>query len=74
MNGQFEISFGGTLASITNGTHVVVLREIQPYLDHSGNWMRFYCFADGRYDVIWSSGTNFGSSERAQIYLPPPKG
>jgi RNA polymerase sigma factor (sigma-70 family) len=73
MNGKFEIFYGGTLVSATNGTRVVVLREKQPYLDHSGNWMRFYCFADGESTVDWESSGNFDSWEKAHIFLAPPK-
>ena len=48
---NYEITFQGSLQAITNPSHQIVLREIQPTPTEDGGLVRTYGFADGHTEV-----------------------
>ncbi|HEV2207363.1 MAG TPA: sigma-70 family RNA polymerase sigma factor [Verrucomicrobiae bacterium] len=56
---NYEITYNGTLSSLTNLSTVIVLREKQPWQTLDGGWVRTYGFADGHVEIHKAEDGNF---------------
>jgi RNA polymerase sigma factor (sigma-70 family) len=68
---QFEITYQGSLTSITNPQSIIVLREKDAIPDADGAAHRAYGFADGHSEIHKAADGNFQPWEQQHLISPP---
>jgi hypothetical protein len=72
LSANYEFTYQGAAAGITNPANTIVLREKQPWGDESA-WRKVYGFADGHVEVHDASESSFEQWEGEHV-MTPPKG
>ncbi len=67
---QCEIVFQGSFDTLTNPSHVIVIREKLACPSLNGEWNRAYGFADGHSEIHHSSDGNFEAWEKGLLAAP----
>lgn len=68
---NFDITYQGPIAGITNPAETIVLKEKQAWQSSSGKWFKAYGFADGHSELHSEPDGNFDPWESQRIVLPP---
>ncbi len=71
---DFELLFKGSLKSIANPNHAIVLREREAWRTYNGRWARTYGFADGHSEIPASADGDHSGWEAQRQARPAATG
>jgi len=69
-----ELLFKGSLKSIANPNHAIVLREREAWRTYNGRWARTYGFADGHSEIPASADGDHSGWEAQRQARPAATG
>jgi RNA polymerase sigma factor (sigma-70 family) len=70
---QFELVLQGSITNVPNPATTLAVREVQPWQNADGKWLKAYGFADGHAEIKMEPEGGFAAWEQEHI-IPPPAG